>query len=185
MLKHLRATVVVLSLSVSAVRADSADDRLQKLHEIYQCPIFSYLATIHRVRFKSEQDRFLILEISNPADGRYYAQCAFFDRDRHIHCEAASPYYDDRLKEYFTSDRLKILSMLGYTTEISAKNYYIEAPVQDTKSLYDIAGLLVETVGRVFDMQLDERIIYHAPLVKRPPKQTSVGGFCAPMISSR
>jgi hypothetical protein len=163
--------------------ADDTDDRVASLQEKWRCPIFSYLAAIHRARSKTEQNRYLILEMTYPGDGRYYTQCAFFDGDKHIHCEAASPYYDERLKDYFSDDRIKALSSLGYSTEISPKNFYVERPVPDMKSLYDVAGLLVETLGRVFDMTADDKLIYHAPLVKRTPKRFESLGLCSPLIS--
>lgn len=184
MFKHILASVLSIAIFTSSTLADSDEERMRQLYDLYQCPIFSYLTAIHRTRFKSEQDRFLILEISDPRGGRY-GQCAFFDKDRQIHCEAASPYYEKRLKGYFTADRLKLLGTLGYTTEASSKNYYIERPAAGGKALYEIAGLLVETLGRVFDMQLDELLVYHAPLLKRPPKQNSLRGFCAPVVSMR
>lgn len=182
-----RPIIVAVALAVVAGNAfaNENDDRVATLQEKFRCPIFYYLAAIHRSRSKDEQNRYLILEMSYPGDSRYYTQCAFFDSDRQIHCEAASPYYDERLKDYFSDGRLKALSTLGYSTVITSKNFYTERPVPDMKSLYDVAGLVVETLGRVFDMRLDDKLIYHAPLVKRPPKRPEVLGLCSPMISSR
>src|SRR5215469_9773177 len=156
MAKHILATALVILISVTSAHADSNDERLGRLRALYQCPIFTYLAAIHRNHTAPEQNQFLIIELSYPRDHRFYTQCAFFDDSRQIHCEAGSPFYDDRLKDYFTAERLATLAALGYTTETSSKNFYWERPVADLKSLYDIAGILIETMGRVFDMQLDE-----------------------------
>jgi hypothetical protein len=185
MLKHIVVTTLLVAALATTARADSNDDRLKKLHELYQCPIFSYLQAIKRATPKTEQDSFLIVEMSYPNDGRFYAQCAFFDDWTQLHCEAASPHYDKRLKAYFTPQRRQVLDMLGYTTRSSKNNFYVELPASDDQSLYGVAGLIVETVGRVFDMQLDERLIYHAPLVTQMPRGSDGDKFCAPMVSVR
>ena len=184
MLKHIIVTALSFAVLTSTARADANEERLKKLHELYQCPIFSYLQAIKSANPKTESDSFLIVEMSYPSDGRFYAQCAFFDDWNQIHCEAASPHYDRRLKSYFTPQRRKLLETLGYTTRSSKNNFYTELPVSDDQALYEVAGLMVETVGRIFDMQLDERLIYHAPLVKQTPRGED-NKFCAPMISLR
>ena len=185
MLKHLAACAFSVAIFASAAYADSSDDRLKKLHDLYQCPIFSYLVAIHRAP-SSLKDRYLTLEIAGLHDRKFYAQCIFYNKDRKMHCEAASPFYDTELQDFFTRERLVVLRSLGYTTKPSKNNYHLERGVKNADSLYDIAGLLVETLGRVLDMQLDERLIYHAPLVKQTPAGGIEGSkLCAPLISLR
>ena len=185
MTKKLVATMVACLLFVSAARADATDDRLKRLHELYQCPIFAYLIAIHHAPL-SAKDRYLTAAIADPVDEKYYAQCIFHNRDRVMHCEASSPFYHEQLKRFFTSDRLTLLKSLGYTTKPSKNNFHLERKVPNIDALSDIAGLYVETLGRVFDMQLDETLSYHAPLVKATPEGVGEGTkHCAPMISLR
>jgi hypothetical protein len=185
MLKHILAGTLLLVAFHPLARADSNDDRLKRLHELYQCPIFSYLVAIHRAPL-TYKDRYLVAAISGSDQEDFYAQCIFYSKDRKMHCEASSSFYHDQLKEFFTADRVKTLKGLGYTTKPSKNNYHLERKVSDLDSLYDIAGLFVETLGRVFDMQLDETLTYHAPLVKQTPQGGVEGSkFCAPMVSVR
>jgi hypothetical protein len=182
-LKRSAAALLLLAFSVATARADATEDRIAALQAKFRCPIFEYLGAIRRAAHRDkEQNRFLIAEVT-PGDGRYFVQCAYFDMDQKLHCEAASAYYDKRLNGYFTSERLKALGALGYSTEASSMNYYFERATANAQSLYDLAGVLVVTLGRVFDMQLDEALAYHAPLVKRLRQSKSDGKFCTPQLS--
>lgn len=186
MLKHIIATTALLFAFATAAKADSDNERLKKLHELYQCPIFSYLLAIHRVPLTHKDDRYLVTAIARPDGEKLYSQCIFYNKDRKMHCEASSPFFHQELKSYFTAERLRILKALGYTTKPSKNNYHLEAKVTGIDSLYEIAGLFVETLGRIFEMQVDDKIIYHAPLVKGTPEAGVEGNrFCAPMISAR
>jgi hypothetical protein len=177
------AAVLLLAVGTTNTFADSTEDRIAMLQAKFRCPIFEYLSAIHRTAHKDkEQNRFVIAEIK-PGDAIYFVQCAFFDMDHKLHCEAASDYYDKRLKGYFTPERLKALGALGYSTEANSMNYYFERPTPNTQALYDIAGILVATLGRVFDMQLDETLAYHAPLIKRLRATKTDSKFCTPQIS--
>ncbi len=186
MFKHIFAGAFALFSLGTPAWADGSDDRLQKLRDIYQCPIYSYLVAIHRTPLKYK-DRYLTVAINYAGrDKNLYAQCIFYDKDRKMHCEAASPFYDETLTPFFDPNRLAVLRALGYTTKPSKSNYHLEHKAPNADALYDIAGLLVETLGRVFDMQLDETLTYHAPLVKQTPEGGVDGSnLCTPKISSR
>ena len=183
MIKRIVASLLTFMMSLSTVRADTDDDRLKKLHDLYQCPIFSYLVAIHRQPLVRE-NRYLSLEIAHRVDHRFYAQCAFEDEDRRMHCEVSSPFFNKVMTPYFRGDRLKIVKALGYRRQ-PKDNYYQKRDAQDLRSLFQIAGLLIETEGRLFDMEPDEGLNYDAPLVIGRPTDVTEGGFCAPMISQR
>ena len=182
-LRRAVAAVLLLAVGALSVRAAATDDRLAELQAKFRCQIFDYLSAIHRTaRKEKEQNRFLIAEII-PGDHRYFVQCAYFDMDSQLHCEAASAYYDKRLDGYFTSERLKALAALGYSTEASSMNYYFERPTPDAPALYAIAGIIVSTLGQVFDMQTDETLAYQAPALKRVRVTKSISKYCTRLTS--
>jgi hypothetical protein len=184
MSNRILATALSMAMFVSSVSAASTDDRLKKLHDLYQCPIFAYLVAIHRTPL-NDDNRYLIVTIEHRIDDRFYAQCAFESQDRRMHCEVSSPFFNPVMKPYFKGDRLKLIKALGYRSRRN-DNYYQKRDAQSLTSLYQIAGLLVDTVGRVFDMEADEGLKYEAPLVKLPPRDGVAGSsLCAPMTSAR
>lgn len=177
------ATVVLVAFSAATAQAEMTENGIAALQAKFRCPIFEYLSAIHRTAHKDkEQNRFLIAEIT-PGDHQYFVQCAFFDMDHKLHCEAASDFYDKRLKGYFTPDRLKALGALGYSTEASSMNFYFERPTPNLQSLYETAGTLVATLGRVFEMRPDETLAFQAPLVKRLRPTKANAKFCTPQIT--
>jgi hypothetical protein len=185
MMKHIFAAILVLAPLVSPAHADSDDDRLKQLHERYQCPIFSYLSAIHRTP-QARPNRYIIVSIKKRAAPIYFVQCAFENKDRRLYCEASSPYFNDELWAYFTPERLQVLKALGYTTKPTVHNYHQKPRISDDKSLFDIAGLFVESLGRLYDMQPDEGLDYDAPEIKGQPSLGTEGvKYCAPLISSR
>lgn len=181
-----RPAMLIASISVFATTAlaDETEDRVARLQALYRCPIFSYLVEIRRAPVDDEQDRFLIVQIT-PDDSPYYVQCAFFDHERQLHCEAASPYYDGRLKGYVTRDKLATLARLGFSTEASKNNYFFERSASNLESLYEIAGSIVDVLGAVFDMQLQETLIYHTPALHSLSTATPAYAMCQPKISLR
>lgn len=184
--KHLAAAILFAIALIHQARADSADDRLKKLHELYQCPIFAYLVAIRHVPTPTRLDnRFLIVTIDHRVDQRFYAQCAFENLDRTLHCEISSPYFNEVMRPYFRGDRLEQVKALGYRAR-RKDNYFQKRDARSLAALYDAAGLLIDTLGRVFDMAPEEGLIYEAPLVKgQPPDVTEPGSPCAPLISAR
>lgn len=183
MAKHILATTFAILLIITSARADSNDERLRRLHDLYQCPIFSYLMAIHHAAINL-QNRYLVLVIDHRVDERFYAQCAFEKQDRRMHCEVSSPHFND-VTQYFRGEHLAIVKSLGYRARKN-DNFYQKRDARGPEALYQIAGLLINTLGKVFDMQPDEGLIYDAPLVKRSPENGIEGSkFCAPTISLR
>jgi hypothetical protein len=180
------ATALLVTLGAVSARADATDDRIAALQAKFRCPIFDYLQAIHKYPTPERMDnRFLIVTIGHRADERYYAQCAFDSMDARMLCELDSPFFNSSMKKYFRGEKLKLVKALGY--KIHRKNNYYQLPDARTpEALYNIAGLLVDTLGRVFDMRIDETLTYQAPLVAGTPKPTEDSHkYCGEQISLR
>lgn len=180
LLLSLAVPLLIGAFFASPAFADATLDRIAALQERYRCPIFAYLAAIHKTPTPQRRDnRFLIIAINHRIDERYYAQCAFDDLDRKMICEVSSPFFNPELQPYFKGARLKRVTALGYHPR-HKHNYFQWRDARTCDALYKIAGLLVETVGYIFDMQPDEGLIYEAPLVKTKSEQPVEGrGGCA------
>lgn len=157
----------ILAMPGLAARAEPAalQHRLDALQEKYRCPITEYLLAIRR-RPLARKRRFLVL---SPLIAEGYVQCLFFDKDRQIDCEAASGYYDPDMADVKTPAKLAALAALGFATDASAGNFVQQRPVSSDGALYDVAGMLVETLARVYDLDPDDLLRFDAPLVPRPP----------------
>jgi hypothetical protein len=178
-------SAVVSLIFVQQVLADPVDERVAALQEKLRCPIFELLLAVHRTPLKTKE-RYVVIAIKTPDGEGAYTQCIFFNKDQRMHCEAASPFYNQELKSFFTKERIALLKNLGYTTRPSKNNYHLEPKIAGLDSIYAVAGLYVETLGRVFDMQPSDNIIYHAPLVpKMPPPSAESAPYCHPMVSLR
>jgi hypothetical protein len=189
-----RAATAALALLAAAAQADALDERiaegepslprrLEILQSEYRCPITAYLTEIHR-KTSAEQDRFLILWPAGRPE--LYVQCAFFDDDRQIHCEAVSGYYGEPIESLMTPARLAALAALGLSTDASAGNFVRERPVPDDEALYDVAGTLVETLVRVYDLKTIDVVLHQAPLAPALPRILTVGSrHCPALIGAR
>jgi len=180
------ATVLLVGIGAASVKADATDDRIAALQAKFRCPIFDYLQAIHKYPTPQRTDnRFLIIVIEHRGDERYYAQCAFDSMDARILCEVDSPFFNPVMKKYFRGKKLEIVKSLGYKLQ-RKNNYYQWRDARTPEALYDVAGLLVDTVGRVFDMRIDEALMYKAPLVTGTPKPTEDSHkYCGQQISLR
>jgi len=175
------ATVLLITFGATTANADATEDRIAALQAKFRCPIFEYLVALHDTSPKLK-DRYLVAEINTKE--RYFTQCIFYNKDRKMHCEAESPYYDRSVSSYFTPERLAILKSLGYTTKPSKNNFHLERKVTGVESLYEIAGLYVDTLARVFDMQIYETLNYIAPRVPlKPSGSPETQRFCQPKLS--
>lgn len=96
-----------------------------------------------------------------------YVQCAFFDDDQQIHCKAVSGYYGEPIAGFITPAKLAALAALGFSTDASAGKFVRERPMPDVEALYDVAGMLVETLVRVYDSETIDVLLHNAPLA--PP----------------
>lgn len=180
------ATVLLFIIGATAARADATEDRIAALQAKYRCPIFDYLQAIHKYPTPERMDnRFLVVTIEHRGDQRYYAQCAFDSMDTRLLCELDSPVFNPVMKKYFRGNKLKLVKTLGYRPH-KKNNYYQWRDARTPEALYDVAGLLVDTVGRVFDMRADETLMYKAPLVTGTPKATDDSRkYCGQQISLR
>lgn len=169
----------ILALPGLAARADPPlQQRLGVLQEKYRCPITEYLLAIHRRPLKWKH-RFLVL---SPLRAEGYVQCLFFDSDRQIDCEAASGFYDPEMGNVKTPAKLAALAALGFSTDASAGNFVQQRPVPAAGALYDVAGMLVETLARVYDLETGDVLRFEAPLVPRPPLPGFGGGPHCPAL---
>lgn len=180
-LKRLGAGVMLAAVASGLARADADDDRIAALQAKYRCPIFEYLVAIHHAPL-DKKHRFLTVEIANP--NAHFTQCIFYNRDRKMHCEAESPFYQPELASYFTPARLALLKSLGYSTKASKDNFHLERSVPGIAALFEVAGLYVDTLARVFDLQIDDKLTYRSPLVPNAPQPSEeTARYCAPSIS--
>jgi hypothetical protein len=100
-------------------------------------------------------------------------------------CEVSSPAFHPDLKPYFEGASLKRVKALGYQAR-RKDNYFQWRDAGTPDALYAIAGLLVETLGYIFDMRPEEGLTYEAPLVPTkpdPPREDF--SRCASSISTR
>ena len=183
----MRGAILMLAVTLAtptlAARADpSLQQQLDTLQEKYRCPITEYLLAIHR-RPLSQKHRFLVL---SPLIAEGYVQCLFFDKDRQIDCEAASGFYDPDMANVKTPAKLAALAALGFSTDASAGNFVQQRPVPAADALYGVAGMLVETLVRVYDLQTGDVLRFEAPLVPRPPLPGFGGDpHCPALIGQR
>jgi hypothetical protein len=187
--KALRRSVaagLLLAMGAVSARADANEDWIAELQAKYRCPIFDYLQAIHKYPTPQRMDnRFLIITIEHRGDERYYAQCAFDSMDTRMLCELDSAFFNPAMKKYFRGNKLKLVKSLGYKLH-RKNNYYQWRDARTPEALYEVAGLLVDTVGRVFDMQVNEKLMYKAPLVSATPKPTEDSHkYCGQQISLR
>jgi len=180
------ATVLLLAVGASSARADAIDDRVAALQAKFRCPIFKYLEAIHNYPTPKRTDnRFLIIMIAHRVDERYYAQCAYDSMDARMLCELDSPFFNPSVKKYFRGDKLKLVKSLGYRLH-QKNNYYQWRDAQTAERRFEIAGLLVETVARVFDMGANEELMYKAPLLLPGSQRIApLRETCEPQISLR
>jgi len=185
-LKRSVAAVLLLAIGAVSARADATEDRIAALRKKFRCPIFDYLQAIHKYPTPQRLDnRFLIITIEHRGDERYYAQCAFDSMDTRMICELDSPFFNPVMKKYFRGNKLKIVKALGFKLH-RKNNYYQWRDAHTPEALDDIAGLLIDTVDRVFDMQANETLMYKAPLVTGTPKPTDDSRtYCGQQISLR
>jgi len=166
------------SLVAAQIRADTLEDRLQQqaappladrletLEAKYRCRITAYLSAIHR-KPMTPRGRYLIL--ATRVQPEFYLQCMFFDADRQMHCEGTSGFYHGAIAGFATSAKLATLTALGFSTDAAAGNFVHERAIPDHEALYDVAGMLIEALVRVYDMQIEDVLDFKAPLVPRPP----------------
>ena len=129
------------------------------------------------------------------------AACADATEDRIAALQAKfrCPIFDylQAIRKYPTPERMDNRFLIITIEHRGDQRYYAQCAFDsmDTRMLCEldspffnppIAGLLVDTVGRVFDMQVNETLMYEAPLVSGKPKPTQDSRkYCGQMISLR
>jgi hypothetical protein len=139
-------------------------ERLAKVLATYHCPVTAYLSEIHaKPHPEDEQNRYLILSAQRHPE--FYVQCAFFNEDTAVHCEAASGFYNAKIASFATPAKRAILARLGFSTDSSKGNFVAEWEVNDRSTASDIAEVLIATLVRVFDFAADDKLAFNAPLL--------------------
>lgn len=167
----------ILGSQYGAAAQDSPElrARLTKVLTAYRCSVTADLVEIQsRPHPEREDNRYLILESRQHPE--FYAQCAFFDKDRQIHCEAASGFYSKPTARFITGDKRAVLAQLGFSTDDSKGNFVVERTLEDKSSLASIAELLLVTLVRVFDFEATDTLMFNAPLLGIAP------GDLAPVV---
>ena len=151
-------------------REPSSDHRLDELIDRWRCPVAAYIDKVHR-RSQKLDHRYLALWAKHRPD--FYVQCIFHDGDRQIFCEAASGFYRyaDRIGSFATAQRLDALAGLGFSTDGSRGNFSQD---RDFRGAEEAAPLMIETLARVFELDIGDVLEFSAPLVtkrKAKPRQ--------------
>ena len=167
--------VICLSRATAAESITQQNVRINTLQTQYRCWIASILTHIGRQKKSDPDDRFAIFYPATRPDA--YVQCLFRPDGKEIYCEAESGYYAPRYTP--SPDKVAIAASLGFSTDATKGNFKLYRPITDPEALDRIAGLIVETLGRVYDLRLDETLNLNAPLVKAMPVRP-----CAPLIGS-
>lgn len=170
---ELRRAPIVLAVALAiatAPRPAAADgDNLGGFLSAYRCPVIVRLAGIHaRGDRKREDERFLILALAR--DENSYVQCAFFDEDRRILCEAASGYYNAPegapRTAYLPADSIAALAKLGFSTDDSHGNFQRETEIRGRSDFDSVAELLLTALYESYGARLNTKIEVHSALVE-------------------
>lgn len=168
--RALLAVAVALANAIAlAPRSAAADgDSLGGFLSAYRCPVMVRLAAIHaRGDRKREDNRFLILALQKGEVS--YVQCAFFDEDRRILCEAASGYYNAPKgaprTAYLPVDSIAALAKLGFSTDDSHGNFQREMEIRGRSDFNSVAELLLTALYESDGARLKSKIEVHSALV--------------------
>lgn len=145
----------------SGARAESARDAFV---ELYHCPVTRLVEAIHQSGDpKKENNRYIIL---NPGGAEQdYVQCAFFDSDRKMHCEAASYFYWKSPRPYLPQASIAALAKLGFSTDGSHGNYVRELASGEEGQRARIVDMLLDALYDAYGMRSSERLAVQAPML--------------------
>ena len=163
-----RHRAAALALLLTAVPAVAEPRGREAFLDAYECPVAKRLAAIHeRGDRHKEPGRFLILSIDRP--GPDYVQCAFYDEDRQMMCEAASGFYTDppntKRQTYLPPATVAKLGKLGFSTDDSRGNFQRVMDTRDSGGLGSVARLLLRALYEAYGARTDDRIAVTAPLL--------------------
>ena len=173
------AVALLLAVQSSNSRAQSSqpiDRRVEAVLAKWQCPIAGYIEKIHRS--PAEKHRFLVLVTAERPE--LYVQCMLYDKDARIRCEAASGYYFEKIKGFASERRLAALTRLGFSTDATHGNFSLDKPFTGADAS---AKLFLETMARVFDLKVRDRLRYSAPMLSNQKENVVRRGRARAAIS--
>ncbi len=180
--------VLAAALAIAMAPRSAADgDYLGSFISAYRCPVALRLAAIHaRGDRKREDNRFLILALKEGEVS--YVQCAFFDEDRRMLCEAASGYYNAPKgaprTAYLPPDSIAALAKLGFSTDDSHGNFQREMEIRGRSDFNSVAELLLAALYQSYGARLGSKIEVHSALVNDLGAVLKVSD-CPPISLSR
>ncbi len=155
--------VAAVALAIVAMPGPSAanGDDLGGFLSAFRCPVALRLASIHaRGDRKRENERFLILALAHNETS--YVQCAFFDNDQRLMCEAASGYYDAPKGAprtvYLPAKSVAALAKLGFSTDDSLGNFQRVMETPDPSDFASVAEVLLTALYESYGARLDSKI---------------------------
>jgi hypothetical protein len=159
---------IALAIAITISPAAAETDDLGAFLSAFRCPVTQRLAGIHaRGDPKREDERFLILALAQGETN--YVQCAFFDADRRIMCEAASGYYDAPKgaprSAYLPGGSIAALAKLGFSTDDSHGNFQRVMDTPEPSDFASVADLLLNALHESYGARLDSKIEVHSALV--------------------
>jgi len=173
--------VAAILLLLAAGPAMAAPRGLDAFILAYECPVAVRLAAIHeRGDMHREDSRFLILAVHK--SGPAYVQCAFFDNDRQMMCEAASGFYDTSpgtpSQVHLPAAKVAKLGKLGFSTDASHGNFQRVMDTSNAEGLSAVARLLLSALYEAYDARIDDSIKVTAPLLPES-RPTLDRGLCS------
>ena len=134
----------------------------------YRCVVVRILLDVHGSGDRAREDnRFLVLALHGRS--QRYVQCAFFDEDRHLMCEASSGFFGPKAGEagHFRPDPRAVarFGALGFSTDGSQGNFQKVVPVAGTDTFETVADLLLGALYDGFGASRFTSLRATAPLV--------------------
>jgi hypothetical protein len=160
-----------LAILLSGMSAEARGTKgLDAFLAAYQCPVFAALEQI-RARPMTPLNRFLTLSVGS---GQRYVQCIYEGDDTVLHCEAASGFYGKPPGQPSKAS-LRAIAALGFDMDGSQGNFVRHLPVRDQTDVWNVAGLMLETLYRGYGARVKNRITKKAPFSPGPVLSRSDG----------
>lgn len=155
-------------LLVTADSAAAGSAGIESFLRAYECPVSQRLALIHERGDRQQEDsRFLLLSVDRAGPG--YVQCAFYDDDRQMMCEAESGYFSAEpgapQRSFLPAAKVAKLGRLGFSTDASQGNFQRNMDTGTSAELRSVARLLLSALYEAYGARLDEPIEVDAPLL--------------------
>ena len=149
--------------------AENNQNSLRWLLATYHCYIFDRLERIHEYGDPTNQmDRYISVTVKEHPHG--YVQCAFYDNDTKIRCEASSGYYFNKPGEPRTfrldRDRIADLARLGFATDDSNGNFYVDLDVGTPPNFHAIADFILTALHDGYGAKANSNLQFNAPLAR-------------------